>query len=84
MAHVDAVHALSYAGLHLWFAVLPYSPLTLRLPSVAAAGVGAVLVAVLGTRLAGRRAGLASGLVGDGRLGQSQPLQRCTGQRCEA
>lgn len=63
IAHIDAVHALYYALLHLWFGVVGYSPLSLRLPSVLAAGVGAALVVVLGTRLAGRRAGLAGGLV---------------------
>ncbi|MGT2426397.1 glycosyltransferase family 39 protein [Amnibacterium kyonggiense] len=61
VAHVDAVHALYYAGLHLWFAVVPYSPTTLRLPSVAAAAATAALVVVLGRRLAGPRAGLAAG-----------------------
>lgn len=63
VAHVDAVHALFYALLHLWFDLVGYSPLSLRLPSVVAAGVGAALVVALGTRLAGRRAGLAGGLV---------------------
>ena len=63
VAHIDAVHALYYALLHLWFDAVGYSPLSFRLPSVVAAGIGAALVTVLGTRLAGRRAGLASGLV---------------------
>ncbi|WP_133765382.1 glycosyltransferase family 39 protein [Amnibacterium kyonggiense] len=61
IAHVDAVHALYYAGLHLWFAVVPYSPTTLRLPSVAAAAGTAALLVVLGRRLAGPRAGIAAG-----------------------
>jgi mannosyltransferase len=63
VAHIDAVHALSYAVLHVWFDLVGYSPLSLRLPSVVATGIGAALVVLLGTRLAGRRAGLASGLV---------------------
>ncbi|RIX30791.1 glycosyltransferase family 39 protein [Amnibacterium setariae] len=61
IAHVDAVHALYYAALHLWFAVVPYSPTTLRLPSVLAAAGTAALLVVLGRRVAGPRAGLAAG-----------------------
>ncbi len=61
IAHVDAVHALYYAGLHLWFAVVPYSPFTLRLPSVLAAGATAAVLTVLASRLAGLRAGIAAG-----------------------
>ena len=61
ITHVDAVHALYYALLHLWFAVVPYSPLTLRLPSVVAIGATAAVLTVLGTRLAGLRAGIAAG-----------------------
>lgn len=64
VAHVDAVHALYYAGLHLWFSIVPYSPLTLRLPSVLAAGGTAVLLTVLGTRLVGIRGGVAAGAAG--------------------
>lgn len=61
IAHVDAVHALYYGGLHLWFDVVPYSPLTLRLPSVLAVGGTAALVTILGTRIAGFRSGVAAG-----------------------
>ena len=63
IAHVDVVHALYYALLHLWFDVVGFSPLSLRLPSVMAVGVGAALLTVLGTRLAGRRAGITAGIV---------------------
>ena len=58
---VDAVHALYYAFLHLWFAVVGFTPVTLRLPSVLAAGGTAAIVAVLGARLGSRRTGLAAG-----------------------
>ena len=58
---VDAVHAAYYAFLHVWFAAVGYTPLTLRLPSVLAAGGTAALVTVLGARLASRRAGIAAG-----------------------
>lgn len=62
VAHVDVVHAGYYALLHVWFAVVGYSPLTLRLPSVVAVGGTAAVLTVLGSRLAGRRAGLAAGI----------------------
>lgn len=61
IAHVDAVHALYYAALHLWFDVVPYTPFTLRLPSVLAVGAAAAVLTVLGSRLAGLRAGIAAG-----------------------
>ncbi|MCU1474068.1 hypothetical protein [Amnibacterium sp.] len=60
---VDAVHATYYAFLHVWFAAVGYTPFTLRLPSVLAAGGTAAVVTVLGARLAGRRGGMASGAV---------------------
>ncbi|HEY8317786.1 MAG TPA: hypothetical protein VIG76_03065 [Amnibacterium sp.] len=63
VGHVDAVHAVYYAFLHLWFAAVGYTPMTLRAPSVLAAGGTAALVTVLGTRLAGTRAGIAGGAV---------------------
>lgn len=61
--HIDAVHGLYYAGLHLWFTVVPYSPFTLRLPSALAIGVAAAFTVVLGDRLAGRWTGIIAGLV---------------------
>jgi mannosyltransferase len=64
VAHVDAVHAVYDALLHLWFSVVPYSPLALRLPSVLATAVTAALLTLLATRLAGVRAGIAAGAAG--------------------
>lgn len=64
IAHVDVVHALYYCLLHLWFDLVPYSPFTLRLPSVLAAGGTAALLTVLGRRVADARAGLAAGAGG--------------------
>ncbi|KTR02501.1 glycosyltransferase family 39 protein [Curtobacterium luteum] len=61
--HIDAVHGLYYAALHLWFTVVPYSPFTLRLPSALAVGVAAAFTVVLGDRLAGRWTGIVAGLV---------------------
>ncbi|MDH2445484.1 hypothetical protein QDR37_16175 [Amnibacterium sp. CER49] len=61
--HVDVVHAVYYAALHVWFLAVGYTPLTLRLPSVLAAGGTAAVVALLGARLGGRVAGVVAGLV---------------------
>ncbi|WP_439959629.1 glycosyltransferase family 39 protein [Streptomyces luteocolor] len=60
--HVDAVHGLYYALMHV---LLPADPgaFALRLPSVLAASATAALVAALGTRLARPRVGLWAGLL---------------------
>lgn len=85
VGHIDAVHALYYAGLHLWFDVVPYTPVTLRLPSLLATGGTAALVTILGTRLAGVRCGIAAGaaaavlpaLVWAGGEGRSYAVTAC-------
>ncbi|MDQ1530155.1 MAG: mannosyltransferase [Microbacteriaceae bacterium] len=59
----DVVHALYYAVMHLWFALVGYTPFTLRLPSALAVGATAAAVTILGRSLAGRWVGLASGIV---------------------
>jgi mannosyltransferase len=61
--NVDAVHGLYYALIHMWFWVVGYTPLTLRLPSALAIAVSAGLVVALGRRLGGRRVGIAAGIV---------------------
>jgi mannosyltransferase len=61
--HVDAVHALYYALMHAWFAVVGYTPFTLRFPSALAIGVAAALVVALGRRLGGKRVGIVAGIV---------------------
>lgn len=48
---VDAVHALYYAGMHVWFDFVGYSPFSLRLPSAVAVGVAAAFTSVLGRQL---------------------------------
>ncbi|MEV0490893.1 glycosyltransferase family 39 protein [Streptomyces atratus] len=58
----DAVHGLYYFFMHGLFAVGGDGLLLLRLPSVLATSVSALLVASTGTRLAGPRAGLLAGL----------------------
>ncbi|MFB2584334.1 glycosyltransferase family 39 protein [Herbiconiux liukaitaii] len=61
---VDAVHAVYYAVLHLWFDLVGYDPVTLRLPSAVFAGVAAALTVLLAARLLGsRRLGLLAGVV---------------------
>lgn len=59
----DAVHALYYAIMHLWFELVGYTPFSLRLPSVLAVGATASLIVLLGNRLAGPRVGLSAGVV---------------------
>jgi len=64
MVHnIDAVLGLYYLGLHLWMAVFGDSATAMRLPSVIAMAGAAGVVALIGRRLGGRAAGLASGLV---------------------
>ena len=60
---IDAVLGPYYFGLHLWMAVFGDSATAMRLPSVIAMAVAAGVVALVGRRLAGNVAGLASGLV---------------------
>lgn len=63
IGHVDAVHALYYATMHVWFAAVGYSPFTLRFPSALAVGVAAALVVLLARELTDRRTGLVAGLL---------------------
>ncbi|MER7479381.1 glycosyltransferase family 39 protein [Streptomyces sp. NPDC126510] len=59
---VDAVHGLYYLLMHAVLTVHP-DEVVLRLPSVCAATATAGLVAALGVRLAGPRAGLGAGVL---------------------
>ncbi|MFZ7089189.1 glycosyltransferase family 39 protein [Curtobacterium sp. RRHDQ10] len=61
--NVDAVHGLYYVLMHIWFWLVGYTPMTLRLPSALAIAVAAGLVVALGRRLGGRRLGIAAGVV---------------------
>lgn len=61
--NIDAVLGLYYFGLHLWMAVFGDSATAMRLPSVFAMAAAAVVVALIGRRLGGDVAGLASGLI---------------------
>jgi mannosyltransferase len=64
MVHnIDAVLGIYYLGLHLWMAVFGDSATAMRIPSVIAMAGAAGVVALIGRRLGGGLAGLASGLV---------------------
>lgn len=63
LAHVDAVHGVYYLLMHALFQMWDGGLTVLRLPSVVATAAAAALVALTGRRLAGHRAGLASGVV---------------------
>ncbi|MFJ7264593.1 hypothetical protein ACIQV2_31070 [Streptomyces globosus] len=61
LGNVDAVHGLYYLLMHGLFEVFGPGTATLRLPSVLAVAAASACTALLGDRLAGRRAGLAAG-----------------------
>ncbi|WP_051973328.1 hypothetical protein [Cryobacterium sp. MLB-32] len=60
---VDLVHGLYYAGMHVWFDLVPYSPFTLRLPSALFIGLAAGLLTYLTSALANRRTAILAGLI---------------------
>ena len=63
LGNVDAVHGLYYLLMHGWVA-LGSSPVILRIPSVIAMAVAAVLMVIIGRRLTGSGwAGLFAGLI---------------------
>ncbi|MGI5335993.1 glycosyltransferase family 39 protein [Streptomyces sp. CA-181903] len=63
LGEVDLVHGLYYLVMHGLFEVFGDSLYTLRLPSVLAMTAAAVLTSLIGTRLAGRVAGICAGSV---------------------
>jgi mannosyltransferase len=63
LSNVDAVHGLYYLLMHAWAAV-GSTPVIMRIPSVIAMCVAAVLIVILGQRLTGSGwAGLFAGLI---------------------
>ena len=63
LSNVDAVHGLYYLLMHGWMAV-GTSPVVMRIPSVIAMAVAAVLMVIIGRRLTGSGwAGLFAGLI---------------------
>lgn len=61
-AHIDAVHTLYYAFLHVWVGIAGISEFATRLPSAVAVGFAVAGTVVLGRRLWGRRVGWLAGL----------------------
>jgi mannosyltransferase len=61
--NIDAVLGIYYFGLHLWMTVFGDSATAMRLPSVIAMAGAAAVVGLIGRRLGGGLAGLASGLI---------------------
>lgn len=58
ISQIDLVHALYYALLHVWFELVSYSPVSLRVPSAVAVAAAAALLVPLGARLVSYRLGL--------------------------
>lgn len=63
LGNADAVHGLYYFFMHALYSVWEGGLVTLRLPSVLAVAAAAGLVGLTASRVAGRRAGVVSGLV---------------------
>jgi len=60
---VDAVHAAYYSLMHLWFDLVGYSPLTLRLPSAVCIGLSSGFIVWLGGRLVTHRIAVVAGIL---------------------
>ncbi|MBE8469829.1 glycosyltransferase family 39 protein [Streptomyces justiciae] len=63
LRHVDAVHGTYYLLMHGWVELFGDSVLSLRLPSLFAVAGAAAVVALLGNRLFGYRAGILAGFL---------------------
>jgi len=63
LGSVDAVHGTYYLFLHFWVQAFGASPFSVRFPSAIAVGVAVAGIVVLGSRLAGNRVGVISGIV---------------------
>ncbi|MCW2940192.1 MAG: hypothetical protein JWN00_3177 [Actinomycetia bacterium] len=63
LGHIDTVHGAYYLLMHVMITLFGASETVVRLPSAAGAGLAAGGLVVLGTRLAGRRAGVMAGLL---------------------
>lgn len=61
--NVDAVHAIYYAGMHVWFNLVGYSPFTLRFPSAVAIGVASFFTALIAARMSSNRAALCAAIL---------------------
>jgi mannosyltransferase len=63
LGNVDLVHGLYYAVIKVWFSVVGYSPVALRIPSAVAVGVAAALLVILVRKYGSRRLSILAGLV---------------------
>jgi mannosyltransferase len=63
LGHIDAVHGAYYVLIHFVVLAFGISETATRFPSVLATALAAGMLAALGTRLAGIRAGVAAGLL---------------------
>jgi mannosyltransferase len=63
LGNVDAVHGAYYLLMHQWVALFGDSVVSLRLPSVLAVAAAAAVLALLGERLFGYRAGIVAGFL---------------------
>ncbi|MFJ6938313.1 glycosyltransferase family 39 protein [Streptomyces sp. NPDC101132] len=61
--NVDAVHTAYYLLMHFWVSLSGDSVTALRVPSVLAAAGTAAVVALIGNRMFGRRAGITGGML---------------------
>jgi len=60
---IDAVHGVYYAGMHVWFDLVGYTPATLRLPSAAATGLAAALLLILVRKFGSERLAILSAVL---------------------
>src|SRR6187402_172460 len=63
LGNVDLVHGLYYAVIKVWFSVVGYSPIALRIPSAVAVGLAAALLVILVRKYGSRRLSILAGLV---------------------
>ncbi len=63
LSHVDIVHGVYYAVMHVWFGLFGVSEFTLRLPSALAVALAAGGVVVLGAKLSTLRVAIFAGVV---------------------
>lgn len=60
---VDLVHGVYYGFMHVWFALVGYTPFTLRLPSAVFAALAVVATVRLVGRLGSRRLAVMAGII---------------------
>lgn len=63
LGHIDAVHGMYYAFLHIWMSLFGASVVSVRLPSALAIGLAAAGVVVLASRMTTSRIALLAGVI---------------------